>query len=118
MAKAAQDEVLLDAVLGMPGVSDDIVGFHLQQAAEKLLKAVLARRGVAYRRTHDLRELMDHLTDARRPVPDALAELDALNPYAVILRYDEVPEPSSLDRTRARGWIRELRAWAESQINA
>ena len=38
LAKAAEDEALLDAVLAKPEVSDSIYGFHAQQAAEKLLK--------------------------------------------------------------------------------
>jgi hypothetical protein len=36
LAKAAEDEALLDAVLAKPEVSDSIYGFHAQQAAEKL----------------------------------------------------------------------------------
>jgi len=39
LRKAAQDEALLDAVLTSTEVSDEIFGFHCQQAAEKLLKA-------------------------------------------------------------------------------
>jgi hypothetical protein len=39
LRKAAQGEALLDAVLNCDTVSDEVVGFHCQQAAEKLLKA-------------------------------------------------------------------------------
>jgi HEPN domain-containing protein len=63
LAKAAKDEALVDEVLGSERVADEIVGFHLQQAAEKLLKGVLSAYGVSFRRTHDLRELMDAATD-------------------------------------------------------
>ena len=39
LRKAAQDEALLDQVLTSDQVSDEIIGFHCQQAAEKILKA-------------------------------------------------------------------------------
>jgi HEPN domain-containing protein len=38
--------------------ADSIFGFHVQQAAEKLLKAWLSLAGTAYPRTHDLRLLL------------------------------------------------------------
>ena len=41
LRKAAQDEALLDRVLESIEVSDEIIGFHCQQA-EKLLKALLS----------------------------------------------------------------------------
>ncbi len=37
LRKAAQDEALLDAVLACDSVSDEVFGFHSQQAAEKIL---------------------------------------------------------------------------------
>lgn len=37
----------------------DAVAFHIQQAAEKLLKALLASRSIEYPRTHDLEALLD-----------------------------------------------------------
>jgi len=51
LAKAALDEALLDEVIGTDRVSDEVVGFHCQQAAEKLLKALLAGLGISFRRT-------------------------------------------------------------------
>lgn len=40
----------------------DTVAFHIQQTAEKLLKSLLASRGIDYPRTHDLAALLDLLT--------------------------------------------------------
>ena len=68
MAKAAEDEALVATSVDNPAISDAIVGFHLQQAAEKLLKALLARRGVGYRRTHDLFELFGLLSASGLPL--------------------------------------------------
>jgi HEPN domain-containing protein len=56
--KAAQDEALLDQVLTSDQVSDEIIGFHCQQAAEKILKALLSDLGVRFRKTHEIGALM------------------------------------------------------------
>jgi HEPN domain-containing protein len=44
--KARQDELVVERLLGDRDVDDDTLGFHAQQAAEKLLKAVLTSRNV------------------------------------------------------------------------
>jgi HEPN domain-containing protein len=51
LKKAAEDEAVLDLILVSDKISDDVVGFHAQQAAEKLLKALLSHLGLAFRRT-------------------------------------------------------------------
>jgi HEPN domain-containing protein len=58
LRKAAQDESLLDAVLESHNVSDEVIGFHCQQAAEKMLKALLSDLGAAFHKTHELGRLM------------------------------------------------------------
>src|SRR2546427_11320999 len=88
LAKAGEDESLLDAVLPLPGVSDAIFGFHCQQAAEKLLKALLSHYGVAFSRTHDLNQLMELLETAGHPLPEEAHTIDELTPFAVQFRYD------------------------------
>jgi hypothetical protein len=40
--KAESDEIALDKLGDDPDVPDDLIGFHAQQALEKLLKAALA----------------------------------------------------------------------------
>jgi HEPN domain-containing protein len=116
--KAAEDEALLDEVITSPRVSDTAIGFHCQQAAEKLLKARLSHLGVRFRRTHDLRELMDLLDDQGHPLPDHLSELDQLTPYAVEFRYEVLPleVETPLDRRGARRLVEELRSWVEKEI--
>jgi hypothetical protein len=56
--KARSDEIALEKLADDPEVPDDLIGFHLQQALEKLLKAALAYAGVAPPRIHDLGELL------------------------------------------------------------
>ncbi len=100
-------------------IADEVVGFHFQQAAEKLFKAVLAAHVVVYRKTHDLGELADLLSDAGHPLPDALSELDVWTPFAVEARYDFLASTSApLDRPAARELLRQLRAWAEAGVRA
>lgn len=62
--KARSDEIALEKLADDPDVPDDLIGFHAQQALEKLLKAALAHAGVAPPRIHDLGELVARLTDA------------------------------------------------------
>jgi HEPN domain-containing protein len=116
LAKAAEDESLVDEVIDSDRVSDEIVGFHCQQAAEKILKAVLSEFSVEFRRTHDIRELMDQLVDVRHPLPRSLADLDALTPYATLFRYPGIPAQPSLDRRKVREKIRRVRRWAERKL--
>jgi len=120
--KAAEDETLLDLILELPQVGDTVIGFHCQQAAEKLLKAVLSAEGIRYRRTHDLAELIDLATDNGLRLEPGMEDLRTLTPYAVDLRYGsfgmEIEEASNLDREKVRESIRRLRAWAEGRIGA
>ena len=86
--KALEDENLIDEVIDSEKVSDEIFGFHCQQAAEKLLKAVASEMGIRFRKTHDLRELLDLLSDHGNPIPSHLIDIDQLTPYGTLFRYD------------------------------
>ncbi len=116
LKKAAEDEALLDEVLSSRRISDDIVGFHCQQAAEKLLKALLSDLGIRFRKTHDVRELLDLLEDADCRVPGDLSDLDTLTPYGTVFRYEVIPSEVSLDRAACRSMVRSLRAWVETEL--
>lgn len=99
-------------------IADEIVGFHAQQAVEKLLKAMLVFDGVRVRRTHDLAELSDLLTDHGRPIPVAVEAVTDLSPFAVDYRYADMSEESDtetrLDRPRALRLVQQVRLWAEA----
>jgi len=58
LKKAEEDIALLAEVLASEKISDEIFGFHAQQAAEKCLKAMLSEFDVRFPRTHNLRLLM------------------------------------------------------------
>jgi HEPN domain-containing protein len=119
LQKAKEDEALLDEVLDSPRISDSVIGFHCQQAAEKLLKALLSFQGIRFRKTHDLLELVDILVDNDYTLPDHLGNLDYLTPYSVEFRYELFPvtEEMNLDRQEARNLVANLRSWIEQQLN-
>jgi HEPN domain-containing protein len=94
-------------------VDDDTLGFHAQQAAEKLLKAALAVRALDYPRTH-LGALVELLSKAGVILPEGLADIDRLTPFGTVFRYDEVLPQAGQDRSQWLGWIQALRAFVES----
>ena len=73
-------------MLSSDQVSDEIVGFHCQQAAEKILKALLSDLGVRFRKTHEIGALMALLAQAGHALPDRFENLDALTPFGAIYR--------------------------------
>ena len=111
LKKAAEGEALLSEVLTSQRVSDEIFGFHCQQAAEKLLKALLSAGGVDFPKTHNLRLLMDLLADAGFFLPESLADLDMLTPYGTLFRYENLPSDLVLNRQRFFTMIQTLSKW-------
>lgn len=120
LTKARQDEYVLEQFAQNPDAADEMFGFHAQQAAEKLLKAALAARGVVYPRTHRLGELLDLAGDRGLALPAEFDTLHQLTPFAVEYRYEffaeEVDKP--LDRPAVLAQVRRLRAWLEALLTA
>jgi HEPN domain-containing protein len=116
--KASQDELVLEKLLADSDVDDDTLGFHAQQAAEKLLKALLCARGVDYPRTHSLGVLVELLGTAGETLPRVVGGLNRLTPFGTTFRYDEGFSGASFDRTEWLTTKRALRAFVESRMNA
>jgi HEPN domain-containing protein len=116
LAKAKDDETLLEEIISNEKIRDEIIGFHAQQAAEKLLKALLMAKNIPYRRTHDLRELIDLTRDNGIEFPESLMEIRTLSPFAVEFRYDYIPmeEEEEFNRQKALEMIQKLRKWVEN----
>ena len=112
---AERDARALRALAGHSEVDDAVLGFHAQQAAEKSLKAVLACAMVAFRRTHDLAELLDVLSDNGLPSPPFADRLDELTPYAVEARYSLI-DPAGVTRTEMGAWTAAVIAWASAVV--
>src|SRR6267154_1988588 len=88
LARAIDDETLIRKVSPDADIADAIVGFHAQQAVEKLIKAVLAVQGVAFMKSHALSYLIGLVEENGIEAPEGLAEADVLSPWAVEFRYE------------------------------
>jgi len=112
LEKAAQDESALDALIEHGGIAPETLGFHAQQAAEKLLKAAIRAVGAEFPLTHRLSALCDILRDAGVDVPPVAEDLANLTPFAVEFRYDVMPQdgPVPLEPESCRAKLAELRA--------
>ena len=102
----------LRALKGMTDTAifdDEIVGFHAQQAAEKLLKVWLTLLSEHYPLTHDLDHLL-RLVQTREPEAEQFRDLVEYNPYAVQFRYEYVAsEDTAIDREEASKRLDALR---------
>ena len=114
--KAAQDEAVLAELLPNRHFDDATVGFHAQQAVEKLLKAWLVHLGIDYPKVHRLETLLDLLAANGKSLPDSIGDLGRLTPYATVFRYDDLPLPADPDRAGLLKLVGDVRAFVESQI--
>jgi hypothetical protein len=95
LGKAAQDQAVLERLINDPAINDDTLGFHAQQAAEKLLKAL---GGHTYPRSHNIGPLIDLLAEVGVTLPGELLAVETLTPFATVFRYDDLPLEESLER--------------------
>ncbi|MFZ1935308.1 MAG: HEPN domain-containing protein [Thermoguttaceae bacterium] len=119
LRKAKQDQYALNRLLDDPAAPDEVIGFHAQQAVEKMSKAVLALNAIDYRRTHQLEELTAILDDSGISYPPELSEAIALTPFAVEFRYDLLPvhdDACPLDRQWAKRCVERIGDWASSVV--
>ena len=86
MYRAAERDVLTLRSL-TAGAPAESFGFHVQQAAEKALKAWLALLGETYPLTHSIETLL-HLLADRGAAVEPFRSLSNYTPYAVEFRYE------------------------------
>ena len=116
IAAGDRDLVILRKNAPDPEIATEVLGFHCQQAVEKYIKAVLATRGVEFRKIHDIKTLVDLAADAAIEVPSG-EELEALTPFAVEFRYHTLPRGSSpIGRERMVALAVEVRDWADGEV--
>lgn len=113
--KAKEDLSAARALIVAGDQADQVVGFHLQQAAEKALKAVLASEAVEIPRTHDLAYVVESLSDLGVGLPEAVASCEWLTPWGVLFRYDV--GPAELDRAAGVDVAAAAVALADSAIS-
>ena len=118
LGKAIDDQFVVGLLVTQPDSPNEIIGFHAQQALEKLLKAVLCFHGIAYRRTHDLAELIDLLKDNGVSCPDQVEQGRRLTPFATVFRYDalSLDDQASFDRQWVVDCVAEVRKWVEGIV--
>ena len=114
IAKAAEDEVVLHA----DDIPDGPFGFHAQQAAEKLVKALLSQLGIAFDYTHDVTKLANQLKLAGEVLPVTPIALGELNRFAVVYRYDSIPSLEIPDRPNIIQTVRLIREHVLARIAA
>lgn len=99
------------------------IGFHLQQAAEKAIKAVLCTRAVVYPRTHSLSLLLDLLEEHGGSAPFERASLVPLTPFGTLFRYDDSgleeampPDAAQVSWSARYGLVSDLITWAANAV--
>ena len=110
----------IEALRGMGDASvfaDEIFGFHVQQAAEELLKAWLALLGETYPLTHDL-ELLINLLQERGVAALNLLALTEYTPYAVQFRYESTGvDAEPIDRQESLSLVESLLAQVQLELS-
>jgi hypothetical protein len=112
LLKAAEDE----ASIQIDEIPDGPFGFHAQQAVEKLIKALLSQLGIAFDYTHDVSRLAQQLEAAGERVPFGLVALTELNKFAVVYRYDSIPNLEIPDRPAVIETVRLIREHVVARI--
>ncbi len=112
LSKAREDEQAVSILL-TANAAPAILGFHSQQAAEKLLKALLSTHSVFFRHTHNLAVLIEALNQAGHPLPETFQPIEKLTPFAVEFRYDLFEAHSDFDGPATLALIRSLREYVE-----
>lgn len=106
--KAEHDRRAVDALLAQIPPITDVAAFHCQQAAEKLLKAVLFAWSVNFEKTHDLRVLCLACADKESAFSNYRDRLASLTAYAVRFRYPGPSDPTVEDVEQARQIVDDL----------
>ncbi|HJZ38235.1 MAG TPA: HEPN domain-containing protein [Solirubrobacterales bacterium] len=114
--KAGNDATAAREFADNAEISDEIIGFHAQQAVEKWLKAVMAKLGLPQQRTHDIDQLGRLLEEQGVELPVPRSRLAELTDFAVPLRYEDLLDAEPLDRRAATALVDEVAGWAADQL--
>ncbi|MEO5332495.1 MAG: HEPN domain-containing protein [Magnetococcus sp. YQC-5] len=79
------------------------------------MKAVLVEKGISFRRTHDLDELVDRILDAGIPFPFDADQCSLLSPFAVQWRYEDL-DIAGLDLVEAEHLMEKVYFWAKGML--
>ncbi len=106
---AVVDDDLRQVVNNLNGPMPSLAGaaYHCQQAAEKLVKAVLVQAKIAFPKTHDIAALIGLVPTGHR-LKDKLRSLEKLTPYGVVYRYPSEDEWDMPTAAEIESWRREI----------
>ena len=116
LQKARQDLDLVVSVVDSEAVADEIIGFHIQQAIEKAIKASLTRLGIQYEFTHDLSTLYRQVENSGLTLPAPIDAVEELTVFAVQFRYLLYQEEQGFDRNAGLALAETFIEWAGSII--
>ena len=104
--------ILRDSTQGNP----EGIGFHVQQAVEKSLKAILVFYVIDYPRTHSIAGLAQLVSDNNIDLPAAFLDSNRYTSYARDLRYDEIGPNEAFDFGEAIAHASECVSFAKSLL--
>lgn len=120
LEKADEDVYALEKLAADTDAADAVIGFHAQQAVEKIMKAVLTEKRIAFQRHHDLVLLLDLLRENGIKFSSEWEQIADLTPFAAEYRYGRLPaemnESEPFDRRWALSIVRQIRQWAQKNI--
>jgi HEPN domain-containing protein len=118
LARKAENDWKTAAAILDHGLPVDTACFHIQQAAEKLIKALLAWQGVDYPLTHNLKVLLELSIPHFPALAEFLDSLPDYTNYALSLQYDDYDEPDRDEAVTAFETAKRFRAMVHSLLPA
>jgi HEPN domain-containing protein len=112
---AARDVKAFDVLKNSMDIDIATVCFHAQQAIEKSLKGVLFLHQIETRRTHDLVQLSQLLRQHGVAPPATDEQMSRLNPFAVMLRHDDM-EIGIISKHEAARLVKVIYSWADKLV--
>jgi HEPN domain-containing protein len=116
--KARSDWSVARKILATAAPETDAIGFHCQQAVERILKAYLISRLIVFERIHDLGALLD---DCSRTDAEFERFRDAVEPltvFAVAFRYPGVAVPARATVEAALETVQEVWSFVVQRVPA
>jgi len=96
----------------------DTIAFHCQQAVEKYLKCLLEYNSISFKRSHDLRYLLDLLDESVAISEEQYSKAMKLNGFGTDIRYpDTTIQLSDTDRDEAIQIAKEFRNFLKENID-
>jgi len=115
----AHADMTVAALIDDERIAPEIVAFHAQQAAEKVLKALLVQRQIDFPRTHSIGALLALCEEAGFAGAQELTDASSLTRYAVATRYPSEDEPVSRQEAREAATLAaQIFVWGFTQIEA